>query len=369
MRTEKDIDKIIANIKATLAVERLKPSKESEEIGRRYLRGEITSEEAVKIITDNILRKGGKMNIQKPSINWRGNLTPLNRNNIQFIVIHHMSHETWGFWDVHNFHRNTRGWLGVAYNFFISFNGDIIQGRGFNQGAGVIGENHRTIHIGCQGAFQTQTPPESQINSVIELCKWLKKELPNAKQVVGHNYFGGTSCPERNFPLQRVVNTVNNNINIPSNPPLLRQGDKGETVRELQSKLIELGYDLGHWGADGDFGNATNTAVRQFQTDNKLTVDGIVGNQTWGKLDELIEEKNKPKEEPKPEPEKEKPKQDAKELEENHIPAYKIEGLKNLHKNGFVYDFDLWKERLDEKMPVWTAMLIMSRIYDDLKNK
>ena len=57
MRTEKEIDKIIANVKATLAIEGLQPSKRSEELSRMYLRGEISSEEVIKKITENILKK------------------------------------------------------------------------------------------------------------------------------------------------------------------------------------------------------------------------------------------------------------------------------------------------------------------------
>lgn len=80
---------------------------------------------------------------------------------------------------------------------------------------------------------------------------------------------------------------------------LLRKGSKGESVVDLQKKLIELGYSVGPDGADGDFGNNTEKAVRDFQTDYKLSIDGEVGNETWTKLNELIEQKT-PKEEPKP---------------------------------------------------------------------
>ena len=59
---------------------------------------------------------------------------------------------------------------------------------------------------------------------------------------------------------------------------------KGDDVKELQEKLIKLGLNLGKWGADGDFGSATRTAVKKFQKANKLTADGIVGAKTWGVL-------------------------------------------------------------------------------------
>ncbi len=47
----------------------------------------------------------------------------------------------------------------------------------------------------------------------------------------------------------------------------LMNGCEGNDVKELQSYLIRLDYDCGRWGADGDFGDATEAAVRKFQKD------------------------------------------------------------------------------------------------------
>ena len=68
--------------------------------------------------------------------------------------------------------------------------------------------------------------------------------------------------------------------------PMLRKGSKGEYVTLLQTKLLMLGYDLGKYGADGDFGSKTNEAVWKFQIDHGLKADGIVGPATWAALDE-----------------------------------------------------------------------------------
>lgn len=66
----------------------------------------------------------------------------------------------------------------------------------------------------------------------------------------------------------------------------LRRGSKGQEVTELQTRLIQLGYDLSPYGADGDFGRKTEEAVKAFQRDRGLKVDGIVGSATWAALDE-----------------------------------------------------------------------------------
>lgn len=65
---------------------------------------------------------------------------------------------------------------------------------------------------------------------------------------------------------------------------MLNWGAKGGEVKTLQRLLICLGYDLGNYGADGDFGAKTSAAVKAFQKKNGLTADGIVGAATWNKL-------------------------------------------------------------------------------------
>lgn len=75
---------------------------------------------------------------------------------------------------------------------------------------------------------------------------------------------------------------------------LLKNGMSGEDVKELQTDLIRLGYDLGRYGADGDFGDATEEAVRQFQRDKRLTVDGEVGEATCAALEKALTDHEKP---------------------------------------------------------------------------
>ena len=65
----------------------------------------------------------------------------------------------------------------------------------------------------------------------------------------------------------------------------LRRGNYGELVKQLQTKLNALGYDLGVCGIDGDFGQATEKAVKAFQKDHGLTADGVVGQKTWAALE------------------------------------------------------------------------------------
>ncbi|HEY3446429.1 MAG TPA: glucosaminidase domain-containing protein [Myxococcales bacterium] len=64
---------------------------------------------------------------------------------------------------------------------------------------------------------------------------------------------------------------------------LQRSGSRGLQVKDIQERLKTAGFDPGP--VDGQFGPRTEAAVKKFQADKKLVVDGIVGPQTWGALD------------------------------------------------------------------------------------
>lgn len=85
-------------------------------------------------------------------------------------------------------------------------------------------------------------------------------------------YYWAIDAREYNKEREEVVNLTLD---------VLRKGKKSECVKALQVLLDGNGY---HLMADGSFGPATETAVKQFQMDKKLTVDGVVGAKTWEKL-------------------------------------------------------------------------------------
>jgi len=58
-------------------------------------------------------------------------------------------------------------------------------------------------------------------------------------------------------------------------------GDLGDAVSAVQTLLNAQGQDV---AVDGDFGDQTDGAVKSFQKSNGLTVDGMVGPQTWTAL-------------------------------------------------------------------------------------
>ena len=82
-------------------------------------------------------------------------------------------------------------------------------------------------------------------------------------------------------------NTILEAAYDPGDRRFIRKGERGYHVRLIQQSLLDMGYDLPRFGADGDFGNETRAAIRRFQRDVGIGVDGVVGPITMGRLDQL----------------------------------------------------------------------------------
>ena len=76
---------------------------------------------------------------------------------------------------------------------------------------------------------------------------------------------------------QKVV--IDGKTSVGASTKVLSRGSRGSQVVKLQTKLNELGYNCG--AVDGKFGPATAVAVSQFQLDNGLNPDGVVGTDTF----------------------------------------------------------------------------------------
>ncbi|GAB4107755.1 hypothetical protein GCM10028791_02020 [Echinicola sediminis] len=72
----------------------------------------------------------------------------------------------------------------------------------------------------------------------------------------------------------------------------IRNGSSGGHVKSLQLALMDIGYELPKFGADGIFGSETDSAVKEFQKEFSLLVDGIVGPETMGTLDNVFSSEN-----------------------------------------------------------------------------
>ena len=104
-------------------------------------------------------------------------------------------------------------------------------------------------------------------------------------------YLADTGCLRRGDILCKVgshaviVLDSGTEVEMKENPfPVLKKGSKGPSVKALQILLEGYGFFCGTWGADGEFGSATETALKSFQKAKKLTQNGQTGAEVWRTL-------------------------------------------------------------------------------------
>lgn len=130
---------------------------------------------------------------------------------------------------------------------------------------------HVGLYIGNGWVIEAQGSKAGVVRSKVSNSKWV--EWGELKGV----YYGESRQDPDPAPIPEPV------------LPTLRKGSKGEYVQLLQTKLMMLGYDLGSYGVDGDFGTKTQAAVKAFQKDRGLSADGVVGAKTWAELEKPAE--------------------------------------------------------------------------------
>ncbi len=233
------------------------------------------------------------MNIIETNLKFNSNHSTRS-GNPPGIVLHHAA-ANGSVQDVHNWHL-ANGWAGIGYHFYVRKDGSIYRGRPENWiGSHTSGHNSK-IGICAEGNFDVEQMGAAQKNAIIELLDYLYEKYGKLK-VYGHRDLDATACPGENYPFNDIVNGKKDTGEKPDVKPnntnkevftmemrYLRKGSKGKDVKALQILLKGYGYSVGWYGADGDFGNATESAVKKFQAAEKIAVDGVVGPDTWSHL-------------------------------------------------------------------------------------
>jgi hypothetical protein len=123
---------------------------------------------------------------------------------------------------------------------------------------------------------------ERQISVTGDVTKWKPYFGANAHN--HHVHISVSATPKLYDDTTPWSLNFKKNGSAPKAPPtpvprFFKRGSRGEGVRELQRVLMERGY-IPKGKVDGVFGPKTEIAVRQFQSANKLTPDGIAGTVT-----------------------------------------------------------------------------------------
>ena len=269
------------------------------------------------------------------------------RNSTERIILHHADAKNCSAEDIHRWHLNN-GWSGAGYHFLVRKDGKVYRLRPEDKvGAHAYGANYDSLGICFEGNFMEEDMPAEQIKAGQELVAYLKNKY-NITTVQKHKDVCATSCPGDKFPFDEIANSeASNEIisqpqesenkgnvariqavlneryglniavdNIYGNETrkALVKGLQTELNKQFGSKLavdgifgtntynacinVRIGAEgnitwliqsmlickLFNINADGIFGPATESAVREFQSRNGLSADGICGKNTFSKL-------------------------------------------------------------------------------------
>lgn len=185
------------------------------------------------------------------------------------IIVHHAEWSTCTVEQIHNLHKNTNGWAGIGYHFFIRKDGKIYRGRPIDKvGAYCSGHNSNTIGICFEGALNKETPTDAQYNSCKQLISDLKKKYPTIKSVVRHKDRMSTDCPGKNFELSKATSGTSSSSSS-SNGASSNSGSSSSSSSGSSSSSSKLSVD-GKWGP---------ATTKQLQKVLGTTQDGIVSAQ------------------------------------------------------------------------------------------
>lgn len=208
------------------------------------------------------------MTIIEEKYNWaRTNFAP--NENPNTIVIHHALAPSCTAQDIHRWHLE-RGWMGIAYHYFIRKNGVIYRGRQeHHRGGSLLGdENINVISICLEGCYTDygdlteKIVPEVQIKALHELCDDIasRYRIVAIKRHADYPSGKGKDCPGKYFPWDRFIS----------------EREIGMVSETWKNKAVEF--------------------VLRFQRETGLVEDGKAGVDTNSKLDEiLIKLKDPPK--------------------------------------------------------------------------
>lgn len=284
------------------------------------------------------------MNIIETNLDFKDMST---RKSTERIIIHHADAKNCSAEDIHRWHLNN-GWSGAGYHFLVRKDGTIYRLRPEEKvGAHAYGANYNSLGICFEGDYMQEDMTEAQKEAGKELVAYLKNKY-NITTVQAHRDVCATSCPGDKFPFDEIANFESSNEIIPQPQGNVQKGNvakiqatlneryglniavdnmygnetrkalvkglqtelnnqfnrglfvdgifgnntynacinvrrkaEGNITYLIQAMLICHSFDI---DADGIFGPATESAVREFQSRNGLSVDGIVGKNTFNKL-------------------------------------------------------------------------------------
>lgn len=149
------------------------------------------------------------MNIIETNLEFNSNISKRDLSRVKRQILHNSGVSVLQSIEViHNYHKNTRGWAGIGYHFYVRKDGTIYEGRKVEYvGAHATNNNSDSIGICFEGNFNEETMPDVQKQAGKWLVSYLKEKY-NANIVQAHRDVNNTSCPGTNFPFDEIANAV-----------------------------------------------------------------------------------------------------------------------------------------------------------------
>ena len=244
------------------------------------------------------------MEIINVKYDWGGSLAK--RNAVDMIVLHHAEATSCTAEDIHGWHI-CRGYSGIGYHYFINKKGEIYKGRPDNViGAHAKGYNSTSIGICFEGRYNKEIMPQAQLQAGKELVEYLKQKY-NITKVKRHKDLMATDCPGNLFPFEEIAGKEKENLVLSFQRAAVADGFKfpkygcdgqygSETQSVMQKCVVKRRLLYKYKNAtrlvqrllgieqDGLAGKDTEAAIKKFQKENGLDIDGCCGYQTWLKL-------------------------------------------------------------------------------------
>lgn len=202
--------------------------------------------------------------------------------------------------EIHNWHVRGNGWAFFAYSVAVCQHGIVMEGRGVRRRTAANGTNagNQSWYAVLALVGGSEQPSAAMVQGIKDAVAYLRSSGGAASRVNGHRDHLSTSCP--GSPLYAMVRAGvfgSGGSAAPATPP---SSGGGSTSYEAYNRTAKPGdrvlrlYSVGDdvkaaqkavgTKDDGYFGPNTVAAVRAYQSRHGLSVDGVVGPQTWGRI-------------------------------------------------------------------------------------
>ncbi|GGL12593.1 hypothetical protein Sme01_69220 [Sphaerisporangium melleum] len=193
---------------------------------------------------------------------------------------------------IQNFHMDGNGWMDIGYSMVCCPHRKVFVGRGPRHlpaanGAG-LNSGHYAV-LGLVGNAGLVQPNDDLLHGIRDAIEYLRQNGGAGTQIKGHRDGYSTDCPgdalyawvKKGAPRPGGADPVPDPERHPEwpgrllrYPPVMR----GDDVRAWQAQMDKRGWTI---DVDGAYGPASKQVCQDFQRQQKLEVDGVVGKVTW----------------------------------------------------------------------------------------